>query len=156
MRSSWLMPLALCALITGCEPKRTTITGRVLLNGKPVLGGRLTFRPDDSSQLRLSVALDEQGVYEAVLPYGKIHVSFDNRELEPHPAPNRAGIAPLSLPAEIRSKLSGSRPSPTPTAPQPSSRYVKVPRKYYTSDSGELDFTVGPGMDQRDFELKSP
>src|SRR5437764_7110771 len=76
---------ALILFVAGCGPKQAAITGRVLLDGKPLPAGRVTFRPENSAINSISAELNEQGQFEAVLPLGKIHVSVDNREWEPRP-----------------------------------------------------------------------
>ena len=78
-------------------------------------------------------------------------MSVDNRELCRALAPR--SMSP-SCAAHIRSKL-GAAPRPTAPEVKQSSRYVKIPDRYYTSDSGELDFTLETGGQQHDIELKS-
>src|SRR5436190_19451411 len=90
-RAAQLVFVATVPLLAGCAPKQTPISGRVLLDGKPLPGGRVTFRPENSKFNSVSVELNEQGHYEAVLPLGMIHVNIDNRELEPRPA--RSGVS---------------------------------------------------------------
>jgi hypothetical protein len=79
-------------------------------------------------------------------------VSVDNRELAPRPAVR--SMSPDALPADLRSKL-GAAPRQAAPEVRQSSRYVKIPDRYYTSDSGELDFTVESAGQQHDIELKS-
>jgi hypothetical protein len=141
-------------MVAGCTPNQASIIGRVLLNGQPVPGGRLTFRPDDAKQPTLNVEVDEQGRFEAQLPVGLIHVSFDNREWAPQPRGASAGIAPPSLPPAVRNRFSALRASPPPMPPQPAGRYVKVPLRYTKSDNGELDFFVEPGKELHNIQLK--
>jgi len=147
-----LAVLTLC--VAGCGPKQASITGRVLVDGKPLPGGRVTFRPENSAFNSVSVELNEQGQYEAVLPVGMIHVSVDNRELEPRPARSAVSINLPSLPPEMKSKVGAAPPRPAPANPKPSGRYIKIPERYYTAESGELDFTVAANMQLHDIELK--
>jgi hypothetical protein len=154
---SWRVPLLLllCPIVAGCGPKQLPISGRVLIDGKPLPGGRVTFRPENPAVNSISAELNEQGLYQVVLPVGKIHVSVDNRELEPRPS--TAGFVPntVPLPPELRSKIGHSPPASPASTPKASSRYIKIPERYYTADSGDLDFTVEPGMQQHDIELSS-
>jgi len=99
--------------------------------------------------------LDEQGHWEATLPIGKVQVSVDNREFEPRPP--RAAITPPGMPPDILGKLrSNAPPSGGGSAPKPAShRYIKIPERYYTAETNDLEFTVESGTTQHDIELKS-
>jgi hypothetical protein len=151
--------LFLLPVIAGCGPGHGKVSGRVLLNGEPLPGGLVTFRPADPRQNSVSARLDGQGNYEAVLPVGEVKVSFDNRELEPR-AP-RVGGMPKDLPLspEVRKALGGGKSDAPQTKPgenapeKPSGRYVKVPDKYYGSETSGLQFSVGPGDQKHDIEL---
>jgi hypothetical protein len=149
---SALAAVAIACVVLGCAQKISTVSGRVLVDGKPLPGGRVTFRPENTAFNSVSVDLDEQGRYQATLPLGKISVSVDNRELAPRPAVR--SMSPDALPADLRSKL-GAAPRQAAPEVRQSSRYVKIPDRYYTSDSGELDFTVESAGQQHDIELKS-
>jgi hypothetical protein len=150
-----LSAAALMLCVAGCGPKQASIAGRVLVDGKPLPGGRVTFRPENSAFNSVSVELNEQGQYETVLPVGLIHVSVDNRELEPRPARSAVSINLPSLPPEMKSKVGAAPPRLAPATPNASGRYVKIPERYYTAESGELDFTVAPNVQQHDIELKA-
>jgi hypothetical protein len=153
-----LIPLAALAVsLAGCGPKQAAITGRVLLDGKPLPGGRVTFRPENSAFSSVSAELNEQGQYEAVLlPVGTVHVTVDNRELEPRPPRSSISSALPNLPPELKSKIGSGPPRSAPTTPKSPGRYVKIPERYYLTESEELDFTVdGNTQQQHDVELKS-
>ena len=75
----------LLPLVVGCGPGQGNVSGRVLFNGAPLPGGRVTFRPADPRQNSVSAEIDRQGNYQAVLPAGEVKVCVDNRELEPPP-----------------------------------------------------------------------
>jgi hypothetical protein len=156
-RVASVIPFTILLLfIAGCGTKQTAITGRVLLDGKPLPGGRVTFRPENSAFNSVSAELNEQGQYQAVLlPVGKIHVIVDNRELEPRPPRSSVSIPLPNLPPEMKSKIGAAPPRSAPTNPNSSSRYVKIPERYYNSESEELDFTLDGKMQQHDIELRS-
>src|SRR5688572_2994584 len=74
------------AAAAGCGgPAPGRVTGRVLLDGKPLPGGILTFVPADFKGQSVAAALDESGNYSVDLPAGDVLVSFDNRNLAPPP-----------------------------------------------------------------------
>jgi hypothetical protein len=150
-----LFPLAL-----GCGPATGKVSGTVLLNGKPLPGGRVTFRPADPKRNSVFADLDEQGHYEAVLPAGEVQVSVDNRELEPREAAPRTQFLPEGLSPEVRKQLRGAAPpsqappEKSPNAPEKMpGKYVPIPDKYYTIEKSGLKFTVRSGDQKQDIEL---
>lgn len=149
--------LCLLALAVGCGragPGR--VTGKVLLDGKPVTGGIVTFVPADFKGQSVSASLDESGVYTAELPAGEMLVSFDNHHLAP-PPPRAAPPLPKGVRPDLMAKLgrtSGPAPAPADGAGG-SGRYVKVPEKYSMAETSGLKYTVKPGDQQFDVELSS-
>jgi hypothetical protein len=146
------MVSAIACFVAGCGQKQAPISGRVLIDGKPLPAGRVTFRPDNPSQNSVSAELDEHGQWNTMLPLGKVHVSVDNREWAPRPA--RGEIALPTLPPELRSKIAAA-PRGDPAPPKPSPRYIKIPERYAIGETDELDFTVEAGMTSHDIQLKS-
>jgi hypothetical protein len=151
----------------GCSPGKATVSGKVTYNGKAVPGGTVMFRPADSRQNAVSVELDAEGNYSAILPEGEVTVLVDNRELEPQPSWGPVALPP-GLPADLGRKLGGKAKAPDGPAPEVdpsktadapptrrSGRYVKIPDKYYTLETSGLKFTVkGGGADQmQNFDL---
>jgi hypothetical protein len=153
-----LTALVLLMLAAGCGgPAPGRVTGRVLLDGKPVLGGVLTFVPADFKGPGASATVDESGGYTVELPPGDVLVSFDNHSLAP-PPPRQLPPLPKGMSPEIAAKLGGRSPGqPAPPADPParSGRYVKVPDRYFTAETANLKFTVTPGDQQHDIELTS-
>jgi hypothetical protein len=151
--------LILLPLVVGCGPGQGRVSGRVLYNGQPLPGGRLTFLPADPTRNSVGAELDEQGNYEAVLPAGEVKVSVDNRELEPR-GPKDAGLPKdINLPSDIKKLLASAKadkappPSPAQAADKPAGRYVPIPAKYYLAETSGLTFTVKSGSQQHDIEL---
>lgn len=147
-------------LALGCGgPGEGAVSGQVLFDGKPLPGGRLTFRPGDPRQNAVSAEIDERGNFQAVLPAGEVSICIDNRELEPPPrliAAVPPGLSPEFQKALASSKVSRIEP-PTPAAAaqeQPAGRYVKIPERYYTIEDSQLKFTVAPGEQRQNIELK--
>jgi hypothetical protein len=151
--------LSLVVAVAGCGPGRGKVSGRVLYNGAPLPGGRVTFRPADPRQNTVSAELNERGEYEAVLPAGEVQVSVDNRELEPRTA--QGGGLPPGLPAlsaEARKALGGKgdKSPPKPggqAADRPSGRYVMIPTRYHDVETSGLKFTVQSGDQTHNIEL---
>jgi hypothetical protein len=151
-----VLGLVLVLAAAGCGAGEGRVSGRVLYNGRPLPGGRVTFRPADPRQNSVSAALDEGGNYTAVLPAGPVQVSVDNRELEPHAS--LAGLAPANLAPDVRKVLGNPAPG-KPSHPGDGSdnhagNYVKIPDRYYDVESSGLDFTVTGGEQPHDIELR--
>jgi hypothetical protein len=146
----------LLAAAVGCGgPGKGKVSGRVLLDGKPLPGGRVTFRPADPRQNSVSAELDEQGNYQADLPAGEVKVAVDNRELEPQP-PMITGVVPPGISAEAAKVLGGKKGKAAPAegGGKPTGRYVPIPNRYYQTESSDLKFTVKRGEQKQDLELK--
>ena len=149
--------LFLLPVVAGCGSGRGHVYGRVLYEGTPLPGGRVTFRPADPKENSVSAELDADGNYQAVLSAGEVLVSVDNRELEPR-GPRDAGL-PSGLPADVKKFLGSNKPGqPRPksreTAPGKSSgRYVEIPSRYYSAEKSHLGFTVQGGEQRHDIEL---
>jgi hypothetical protein len=152
-------------LAAGCGPGTGQVSGKVTYQGKPVPGGRITFRPADPKQNTVSAELDADGSFPAItLPTGEVTVSIDNREFEPQPAMGPSVPANIPLPPEVARKLgqkaAGPAPEvdPTKTAdppprPRNAARYLRIPEKYYDVESSGLKFQVTGGDQTKNFEL---
>lgn len=135
----------------GCGGQREgTVTGKVLIEGAPLPGGLVTFRPADPKRNAVSAELDAQGNYRAVLPSGEVKVCVDNRDLEPTGPID--SILPPGLPPTVAKALQPTKSSPQ--ASKSSSRFVRIPEKYHDIETSELKFTVQGGNQQHDIELK--
>jgi hypothetical protein len=94
----FLLPVA-----AGCSGQsQGKVSGQVVFNGKPLPGGRVTFRPADPKLNLVNVQLDEQGNFAAVLPAGEVKVSVDNRELDATPIPGPGFKLPPGLPPDVK------------------------------------------------------
>jgi hypothetical protein len=156
--------LLVFAVVAGCGGQRQgKVIGQVTYEGKALPGGWILFRPADARKNAVPVALDEQGHFEAVLPAGEVQVSVDNRELEPQtqePA-GGSGIPPAllaNLSPEAKKALNAEKAEKAKTkrregAQKGSSRYVKIPDRYYDVAKSNLTFTVEGGDQKKDFEL---
>ena len=149
----------LLVVVTGCGPGQGKVSGQALLDGAPLPGGRLTFRPADPRQNSVSAELDEQGRYEVLLPAGLVQVSIDNRELEP--SGTQSAEPPfIDLSPHVLEKLrGGAKPDAAPCKPPEDTsqkllgRYVVIPNRYYDIDTSGLEFTVQRGDQKHDIVL---
>ncbi|OAI38944.1 hypothetical protein AYO40_01525 [Planctomycetaceae bacterium SCGC AG-212-D15] len=144
----------LLVLVVGCGAREGTVSGRVLLNGEPLPGGRITFRAADPYKNSVNAEVDEDGTYEAVLPVGDVAVSVDNRDLQPRP--NVVSLPrDVPLPDDVRAKLAVSRrPAAAPVSTKAGGRYVAIPPAYYDMTTSGLGFTVSGGPQTHDLRLE--
>jgi hypothetical protein len=155
--SSWWRFVSCCSLlfllsvVLGCGPAKGKVSGRVLYDGKPLPGGRVTFRPVDSTQNSVSAELGSQGDFEAVLPVGEVMVSVDNRELEPRSAPD--ADLPKDLPVSTEAKKHLGSAKADRATEKSSGKYVAIPSKYYNAETSNIRFTVTAGEQKHDIEL---
>jgi hypothetical protein len=152
--------MLLLAAVVGCGSKQPgRVTGRVLLDGKPLPGGILTFISADLKGLPITATVDESGSFTADLPQGDVLASFDNRQFAPLPSRGPTPI-PKGLSAEARAKM-GRPPTPAPAPAEPPpppdrvGRFVRVPERYYMIETANLKLTVSPGEQKHDIELTS-
>jgi hypothetical protein len=133
------------------------VSGRVLFKGEPLPGGMVSFRPEDRRVATVSVRLDEQGRYEAVLPIGPVKVCVTNLDLKPpEPRPAGSSLMPDAVPADVREKLRAAPPAgakPGHSASRPPGRYVEIPPRYYNADTAALDFRVEKSGQEHDIPL---
>jgi hypothetical protein len=167
--SSWPGLVSRCGVflsvlvVAGCGPSEGKVSGQVKYGGTPLPGGIVLFQPT-GPQNSVSVVLDEQGNYEAVLPGGEVRVSVDNQMLQPHepvPAfrggpPNLLGRVAAKMPAEKRENPPAPQAaaSPNPRGAQKiPGKYVEIPKRYYDISTSGLKFTVERGNQKHDIEL---
>lgn len=122
----------------GCgdsEPKlgpTATVTGKVMLSGKPLPGGRVSFQSATASNRIGSGDIKADGSYEAIgVPQGECKISVDNNFLKP--------------------KLN---PTSADTPPDPSLKYVPLNAKYANPETSGLTTTVTGDKHTHDVELK--
>jgi hypothetical protein len=130
------------------------VSGQVLLDGKPLPGGKLTFRSTGPKSLPVTRTIDENGNYEEVdLPAGEVAVMVDNRALKP-PPPRGPITLPKGISPEMAKQFNDAHSGPPPQRNQ-AGKYVPIPERYYDGENGELKFTVQSGTQKHDIELKS-
>ena len=158
--SHWVVLLAVWA--EGCNGSRSAgrVVGCVLIDGKPLPGGYLMFRPADPRGELVTVVVDESGRYSATVPAGEVFVSVDNRELAPRVLHRTRGpaILPKGLTTEAREKLGragATSPASTVECDRRPGRYVRIPDRYYLPETSGLRLIVQPGEQQHDVLLTS-
>jgi hypothetical protein len=147
--------VALIALsMAGCNRVRGegTITGQVLVDGKPLRGGTVRFVPVASGVNSLSAEIDESGNFgPLVMPAGEVMISVDNRTLAPR-APRAAIPLPKNTNPEVQAKMMARGGG---AAPPPNPRYVPIPTRYHAVETSDLKYTVVPGEQKHNVELSS-
>ncbi len=118
MRYGCCLLIGILVLTPGCKSRhsvdRAKVTGKVLLQGKPLPGGRVTFLSVNGG-FASSDVIDENGNYQIEAPVGDVKIAVDNSMVGGggrRGGPPRTFRAPSSLPARKRkppSKALGCR-----------------------------------------------
>jgi hypothetical protein len=134
----------------------SNVSGRVLLDGKPLPGGTVVFVPAASGVNNVAAQIDESGNFGPILlPVGEVMVSVDNRSLAPPPQIHASVTIPKGASPELRAKMAARNASPAPSVP-PNPRYRPIPVRYQMIETAEdLKFTVVPGEQKHDIEMSS-
>jgi hypothetical protein len=140
------LPVGLLVLAAGCGKKEAydtaEVTGRVLFNGEPLPGGRVTFVAVKGGTA-VPGTIDEKGNYKVQAPVGEVQISVDNSGLDPLKG-GRMGsrsLPPLKRPGQKEPEtLKGT--------------YVPIPNKYYDPTKSGLTYTVKSESQKHDIELK--
>jgi hypothetical protein len=147
-----------CTLAAGgCAPGRpqmVKVSGRVLLDGKALPGGKVLFLPAGPRAEVAAAQLDESGTYSVTLPLGEVMVAVDNRSLKPPPPVTHTPTALAHMKPEAAAKMRGSRT--VQAKAEGPGKYVEIPDRYYGMETSDLTFKVeGNGDMTHDIELKS-
>jgi hypothetical protein len=146
------------ALMAGCGPGQGKVSGRVLLDGKPLPGGLLTFQPTAGRQRAVSAVIDENGHYEATLPVGEVRIAVDNTALKPLPTEraNLNALPALKLPPDVQGKIKAAAKATVPAVPQEGKlpgKYVPIPERYSKVETSGLTYEVREGSQEHDIPL---
>jgi hypothetical protein len=166
-RGSWIRfasrvgVVALVSALAGCGSGsvKGVVTGRVLLDGKPLPGGTITFRPDNSKEPPAFAEFDSQGRFEVTVASGECKIMVDNRGLAPRAENSLKDKLPPGfppLPPEGQKNLEKLKKGGGATGITPEKRdgtYVEIPKKYYDIATSGLTYTVKPGSQEHDVEL---
>jgi hypothetical protein len=127
------------ACTAGNDVEMAEVSGKVLLRGEPLRGGRVTFVTAEGA-FASGGAIDENGNYKINAPVGEVQISVDNRHLQPqgkvkHPVP----------------QLKRPESEPPTTA---KGRYRAIPSKYYAPETSGLTYKVQSGPQTHDIALQ--
>jgi hypothetical protein len=124
----------LLAVAAGCGPLTTRVSGRVLLDGKPLPGGVVTFVPVEG-KAPATATIREDGTFEMPnAPLGPVQVTVNNLALKPSGLKDatespRSRIARLKMPPAAVERAKRERldvPPPEEPEKMPGS-YVPIP-----------------------------
>jgi hypothetical protein len=142
--------LLLLGLVAGCEPRTAKVSGRVLYKDQPVPGGWVMFGSSEPGTSASQATIDDQGHYEITARVGEVQILVDNQEL----APMEKSAAP-KLPEGLNPPPGGKGDAVRPAGgPKTNARYVEIPPRYYKFETSGLTYTVKPGPQTYDIELK--
>jgi hypothetical protein len=140
-----LAALLLALVLAGCSGKGT-ISGRVIYKGQPLPSGAVAFYGAGNSVR--TTQIDAQGNYSVTgVPAGPAKVCVITVPSGTAPVSGAAGKMDPSKMGASPDVTSGTG---TPTAP----KYVPIPQKYKDPGTTDLDYTVTPGSQSWDIELK--
>jgi hypothetical protein len=147
----------LLTLIGGCgksakSAEHAEVTGKVLFQGKPLPGGQVKFVAVNGG-FASSGIIDENGNYQINAPVGEVAIAVDNSMFEPPGGGGKAakGAAAGNAPKKMEHP---TRPDSEPEKPI-KGRWVSIPFSYYDPQQSGLKYTVKPGSQTHDIELKS-
>lgn len=137
-------------LLAGCDKNpRTTkfveVSGKVMFQGKPLPGGRITFVAVKGG-FASTETIDESGHYQIKAPIGEVKISVDNTMLKSQGGGKRGGGPPKGM--------KHPRPPDSKSEEKPiKGQWVQIPRQYADADKSGLTYTVGPDPQTHDIEL---
>lgn len=139
------LSLGLLMLLAGCgsdarSVDHVEVTGKVLLDGKPLPGGKVTFVAVNGG-FASSGTIDENGNYQINAPVGEAQIGVTNRMLQGRPGSKGGPPTVTKAEAKERQPLKG--------------RWMKIPSHYEDPYSSGLKFTVKPGSQSHDIELSA-
>ena len=129
-------------LATGCSKSQRSaqhadVSGKVLFQGQPLPGGRLTFISVKGG-FASAGTIDEKGNYQINAPLGDVEIGVDNKMLR-----RRGG--PKQPPHPKKPGSEEDRPI--------TGRYVDIPSQYVDPHTSGLKYTVTPGAQTHNIEL---
>jgi hypothetical protein len=152
------VPLLLLPAMVGCGVGQGKVSGKVMFEGKPLPGGRVTFFPQEKGLNDVTVLLDEQGNYQVDLPACEVKVTVNNQELKPRHRLSFGGVPP-GIPGQAIQKLKQAPKQEAKGTIDPGMRgripgkYVEIPAKFADLSTTPLSFTVHRGDQLHNIEL---
>jgi hypothetical protein len=140
--ASCCLSIGFLVLATGCgssrEPQQAEVSGKVLFQGKPLPGGKISFVAVKGGFSAVGT-IDENGVYQIKAPVGEVQISVTNRMLQPK-------TGPKAVP-----KLAKAKVEEQPVKGQ----WVQIPFQYEDPSKSGLKYTVTKGAQTHDVELSA-
>jgi hypothetical protein len=138
-----LLVLAAASLgAAGCGEPVGSVSGKVLYNGAAVKAGSVGFV--DAQGKGYSSPIAEDGTYKIdKVPAGPVKVTVETSSILA--AAKAPSYAP---PADAKGSYT------VPDAAKAKANYVKIPDKYEDAQKTDLTYTVTPGSQPHDIELK--
>ncbi|HEY7330363.1 MAG TPA: hypothetical protein VH592_22175 [Gemmataceae bacterium] len=149
LRVSGCLSLVVVIVLTGCGKgarsiESAEVSGKVLFQGKPLPGGRITFASANTA-FAASELIEENGTYTIKAPVGDVKISVDNSMLQ-----------------QQGGKMGGGKPKSFPRPPGKEEetrpvkgKYVKIPSKFKDATTSGLTYTVKKGAQTHDIELSA-
>jgi hypothetical protein len=131
LRLRYLLLFMFASILAGCNsaPPQGTVHGKVTLNGEPAEGGLIRMVPVAGDSQPADCVIKPGGEYEITMPPGEKKVELTWRK--------NAGVV-----------ADTANQGTVPPSPQ------LFPPKY--NSQTEERYTVKPGKEQKDFEIKVP
>lgn len=140
--------LLVCLAATGCGGKGS-VTGKVSYKGEPLGGGTVLFYSE--GQGTASSPIGPDGSYKVdKVPAGEVKIGVETKSVKPAANFNRPAMPtppPDALPKDAAASIYGP-PS------QPMGKFVAIPDSYADPKSSGLTYTVKPGPQPYDIDLK--
>ncbi len=132
----------LSLLLTGCEKKSATVSGKVLFDGKPLSQGHVSFRIDNTHES--SSIIDQDGSYQVKCEPGNAKITVRVSEFRPLAAGAKGKMDPAKFGAKGTVVNEKTRDKDL----------IKIPPKYSDPEQTPLTLPVKPGSQQHDIEIK--
>lgn len=150
------LSLGLLVLMIGCGKNphsvgHTEVSGKVLFQGKPLPGGRLSFVAVNGGFTANGV-INEDGTYKINAPIGEVKIGVDNTMLRPGGGGGMAkGGKKTAGPPQ---KMSHPKPPGAELKEQTvKGKWVHIPGSYADPATSGLTYTVTKGSQTHDIEL---
>jgi len=148
LRWSWVfLALAASVGLAGCGSSTGNVTGKVSYKGTVLKGGNVTFAGEDGKNPQ-TAPIAEDGSYSIQkMPVGPVKITVETKSL------GKVAKAPSNTPAggKVPPPEAGYRP---PDPAEAARRFVEIPDKYSDPAKSDLTYTVTPGSQSHDIELK--
>jgi hypothetical protein len=170
-----LIVLTIEFLASGCQKRPEdvvqfgTLFGRVTLQGKPVTGGLLIFRPKQEQGNALKetkITIKADGSYEGPIPIGEMQVAVDTENVRRGLAGDKGIVNTSSFSRQMAAKYKDNKDvdpkdikppkgGQQENAPSPFAgmTYVPIPAKYQDPKESGLSVAVQEGREEKNFDL---